>query len=457
LTYDIEKDGLRALGSKSESAHAIAIGQGLMDSSLGDAATQEASVQPRVGRRLALTSLVLGVIALALFLAGIGNPATIYYDEGLYVPVAKAFLNNAPDPSPYGPPLGKFLVAIGIKLVGDNPLGWRIASAVCGSLTLVAVFLWTYLLSKDYGIACIAAVLTLVNNFLFVMSRVAMMDVFLVFFLLWGLVAYSAALELDLGIAKRRILLYCSGISIGLAGACKWNAVDTLAVLLLTSLALFVISKRHFGNLSPSIARYAENVRQIGISSVLLAFLVCPVVSYTLTFWPQCRSLHLPFGTHQFLVMNLYIWRFHLAVGGNRFIVSPWYSWPLNLSPQRALSYLLGNPVVMWGGVVALVFSFRRFWKSFAFAEGLIVLLYAANLLQWAVTPAKCTFYYYYFPAAMILGVAIALTLRSLPQRIFGVRISLLVLSAAAIVFLWCLPKMAHLEAPWDCALGCWS
>jgi dolichyl-phosphate-mannose-protein mannosyltransferase len=224
-----------------------------------------------------------------------------------------------------------------------------------------------------------------------------------------------------------------------------------------TSFALLVIPKRHFENLSPSIARYAENVRQIGIASVLLAFLLCPVASYTLTFWPQCRSLHLPFGIHQFLAMNRYIWRFHLAVGGNRFIVSPWYSWPLNLSPQRALSYLLGNPVIMWGGLAALVFCFRRFWKSFAFAEGLIVLLYAANLLQWAVTPAKCTFYYYYFPAAMVLGVAIALTLRSLPQRVFGVRISLLVLSAASIVFLWCLPRMAHLEAPWDCALGCWS
>jgi dolichyl-phosphate-mannose-protein mannosyltransferase len=457
LTYDIDKDGLRALGSKSESAHAIAIEQGLMESRPGDAATHETSVQPRVRRRLALTCLVLGVIALALFLAGIGNPARIYYDEGLYVPVAKAFLNDAPDPSPYGPPLGKFLVAIGIKLVGDNPLGWRIASAVCGSLTLVAVFLWTYLLSKDYGIACIAGVLTLVNNFLFVMSRVAMMDVFLVFFLFWGLVAYTAALELDLGTAKRRILLCCSGISIGLAGACKWNAVDTLLVLLLTSFALFWISKRPFGNLSPSIARYAENVRQVGISNVVLALVVSPAVSYTLTFWPQCRSLQLPFGIHQFLAMNLYIWRFHLAVVGNPFIISAWYSWPLNLSPQRALSYLVGNPVVMWGGLVALVFCFRRFWKSFAFAEGLIVLLYAANLLQWAVTPAKCTFYYYYFPAAMVLGVAIALMLHSLPQTIFGVRISLLVLSAAAVVFLWCLPRMAHLDAPWDCALGCWS
>jgi hypothetical protein len=57
----------------------------------------------------------------------------------------------------------------------------------------------------------------------------------------------------------------------------------------------------------------------------------------------------------------------------------------------------------------------------------------------------------------LMLGVAIAIALRSLPQSIFGVRVSLVVLLAAALVFLWCYPRMAHLEAPWDCALGCWT
>lgn len=90
-------------------------------------------------------------------------------------------------------------------------------------------------------------------------------------------------------------------------------------------------------------------------------------------------------------------------------------------------------------------------------AEGLIVLLYLANLLQWAVTPARGTMYYYYYPEAMLLGVAIALALQSGPYRILRIRLSLLVLVSAAVVFLWCYPRMAHLEAPWDCAWGCWS
>ncbi len=50
----------------------------------------------------------------------------------------------------------------------------------------------------------------------------------------------------------------------------------------------------------------------------------------------------------------------------------------------------------------------------------------------------------------MILGVAIALAVGTIPRTIFGVRVSVIVLLAAAVVFLWCYPRM-------DCALGCWS
>jgi dolichyl-phosphate-mannose-protein mannosyltransferase len=445
------------LCAKSEASATIACTQALQRSKSAGDSTEEAPVQPQSFGRLALTSSLIFLITVAFLLAGIGNPARNYYDEPSYIAAARAFLTNGPNPNPEAPPLGKLLIAVGIKLVGDNPVGWRIAGAVCGSLTLVAVFCWTYLLSGSYRVAYLSAALTLSNNFLFVMSRVAMMDVFLVFFLLSGLAVYTAALELDITTAKRRLLLYFSGMLMGLAAACKWNAVDTLAVLLLVTFVLFWMSKHRSRLMSPSMLRYEGNLRQIGIPTVILALLVSPIISYSLTFWPLCRSLHLPFGMHQLLAMNLFIWRFHIAVPGNRFIASPWFSWPFNLHPQRALSYLLGNPVIMWGGVVALVFCLRRFWKLFAFAEGLVVLLYTANLLQWAVTPAKSTFYYYYYPAAMFLSVAIALAVHNPTRRIFGARVSLLALVAAAAVFLWCLPRMAHLEAPWDCALGCWS
>jgi dolichyl-phosphate-mannose-protein mannosyltransferase len=413
--------------------------------------------QPHKLRRLVLSSAGILAVAVAFFLAGISNPARPYYDENQYISAARAFLANAPNPNPEAPPLGKLLIAVGIKAVGDTPLGWRIAGAVCGSLTLVAIFCSSFLLSGNERTAWLATALTLLNNFLFVMSRVAMMDVFLVCFLLWGLVAYTAAVELDVAVMKRRVLVCLAGAALGLAAACKWNAVDTLAVLLLGSLVLFWSSRRAVLSNSSSIARYSANLRRIGWPTLVSALLAVPVIFYSLTFWPLCRSLRVPFSAAQLISMNVYMWRFHVEILGNKFIALPWYAWPFNLGPQRALSYLLGNPIVMWAGLVALVFCLMRFWKFRAAPEGLVALLYLANLLQWAVTPAKSTFYYYYFPAAMVLGVAVALALQNLPRKIAGIRVSLLILIAAAIVFLWCYPRMAHLDAPWDCALGCWS
>jgi len=155
--------------------------------------------------------------------------------------------------------------------------------------------------------------------------------------------------------------------------------------------------------------------------------------------------------------MRRVMWYICTSWVSNPFITSPWYTWPLNTSPLRALSYLVGNPVVTWGGLAALILCLWRFCKTVALPEGLLLLLFAANFLQWAATPEKGLFYYYYYPSVMILGVAIALAVRTLPRTIFGVRVSVIVLLAAAVVFLWCYPRMAHLETPWDCTLGCWS
>jgi dolichyl-phosphate-mannose--protein O-mannosyl transferase len=433
-----------------------------MESSSTSNPSNGSSVLTRMLHRPLVVAMILGVVSLSFLLAGIGRPAFMYYDEGVYVPEARAFVQGQLDADTKmhnlaRPPFGKMLMAIGMKAAGDTPFGWRVATAVCGALTLVAVYLWTLLLLRDPGVAFFAACLALFNNFLFVMSRVGMMDAFLVFFLMWSLVAFTAAIGMDLSARSRRFLFVCSGVLMGLAGACKWNAIDTLAVLVLVSLALLWVARRSLAGSSASLASYARSIQQIGVPTLLLGLVVAPMVSYSLTYWPLCRLLHQPFGFTGLVAIHRYMWYLSTHWVTNKAITSAWYTWPLNTSPQRALSYLVANPVVAWGGLLAVIFCLRRFWKTWDLPEGLVVLLFAANYLQWAVTPEKGLMYYYYYPAVMILGVAIAVALRSLPRTIFRVRISLILVIAAAAVFLWCYPRMMHLEAPWDCALGCWD
>jgi len=422
---------------------------------------KEPSPRARAYRHPIAIAAIFGLIALALLLTGIGKPPTMYFDEGYFVPEARAFLQGVPNPDPYAPPLakpplGKLIMAIGMEAAGDNSFGWRIAGSVCGALTVVAVYLWSYLLLQDASLAALAAGLALLNNFLFVMSRIATVDVFLLFFLMWSLVAYTAALTLDVGAGTRRILFCSSGILVGLAGACKWNALDTLGVFFLVTAALLWISRRTPIDSRSSLAAYADNVKQIGLPVLLIGLILAPIASYNLAFWPLCRIIHRPFSFHELAAMNTFMWHFNRTTVVNPLLISPWYSWPLNLSPMRVLSYLVGNPVITWGGLAALALCLRRFWMSDTFPKGMVLLLFASNYLQWAVTPQKGLYYYYYYPCVMILGVAIAVAMRGLPTRVFGMRISFLVLVAAAIVFARCYPQMAHLESPWDCTFGCW-
>lgn len=396
------------------------------------------------------------------FFIGIGKPANLYYDEPLYVREARGFLHGEIDAetrmhNSARPPFGKMLLGIGIKAAGDTPFGWRFASAICGALTLAAVYLWSFLLVRDTRIALFSAGVALLNNFLFVMSRVAMMDAFLVVFLMWSLVAYTASIVLDLSVAVRRFLVGCCGILMGLAGATKWNAIDTLAVLILVSLGLLWAARRSGSNNLAALSRPAQNIQKIGIPSLLLGLVVVPFAIYILTFWPLCRILGRPFDVATLLSVHSYMLQLSTHWATNPAITSAWYTWPLSLNPQRALSYLLANPIVSWGGLAAVIFCAGRFLKSVTFPEGLVVLLYVANFFQWAVTPEKGLMYYYYYPAVMMLGVAIAVALRNLPPTLFGVRVSLMVLVAAAAAFLWCYPRMAHLQVPWDCVLGCWN
>jgi dolichyl-phosphate-mannose--protein O-mannosyl transferase len=421
--------------------------------------SEGALVPARVYRYPVAIACSFGLAALALLLFGIKTPATMFYDEGYFVPEARVFILG-PNPNSHAnqekPPLGKLLLSIGIRAAGDNALGWRVAAAVCGSLALVAIFLWTYLLLQDTRLACLAAGLTVFDNFWFVMSRIGMMDAFLMLFLTWSLVAFTACLVLDVSTRQRRFLFCSSGVLIGLAGACKWNAIDTLAVFFLVTFALWWIARHPIANANSSLAVCAEKIRQLGVPVLLLGLVVAPIVAYSLAYWPLCQAIRRPFDIHELVAMHKSIWHFNSTTISNPTIISPWYSWPFNLGPQRALSYLVGNPVVAWGGLAAMAVCLRRFWKAVSFQEGLVFLLFAANYLQWAVTPEKGVFYYYYYPSVMILGVTIAVALRSLPARVFGISISLLVLIAAGTYFLRCYPQMAHLEAPWDCAFGCW-
>ena len=52
---------------------------------------------------------------------------------GLNAPICQAVAAAGyTAPTPVHPPLGKWLIALGIRIFGMNPVGWRIGAAVAG-------------------------------------------------------------------------------------------------------------------------------------------------------------------------------------------------------------------------------------------------------------------------------------------------------------------------------------
>jgi len=179
-----------------------------------------------------LTSGALFLFTLIVRIMNLDNPPTLMVDEVYYVPAAKSILEADGDPNYVHPPLGKLLIALGIAVFGYNSFGWRIAGAVAGSIIIPV----TYLLGrKAFGDAAAVAssALLILDPLMHVMSRIAMLDIFLALFVALAF----------LGVCYNR--LYLSAAALGLA--CGVKLVGAFAVV---GVAAYLICTRRTGKVA---------------------------------------------------------------------------------------------------------------------------------------------------------------------------------------------------------------
>ena len=146
-------------------------------------------------------------------------PDKLVFDEVYYVDGARDLLANGvevTDSKPefvVHPPVGKWLIAMGIKLFGDDPMGWRISAAFFGVLSILLIFIVARKLFNSDFLALLAAALVSIDGLHVVMSRTALLDIFLMTFLLG---AFLALLN------ENYLLL---AVLLGLALGTKWSAL----------------------------------------------------------------------------------------------------------------------------------------------------------------------------------------------------------------------------------------
>ena len=198
-------------------------------------------------REFAPITLILG-FALTLRLWRLNQPKGYIFDEIYYAKNAASLVNDGVELNAQGdaefvvhPPLGKWLIGLGIKAFGDNEFGWRISAALVGSATVLLIFMITKSLFNSLFLSNTAAALMSLDGLHLVMSRVALLDIFLMFFIL---LAFYLVLQNN---------LWLSGVVIGVAGATKWSAFFLIPLLILLTINF---SKFHCSTLVMRIGQY---------------------------------------------------------------------------------------------------------------------------------------------------------------------------------------------------------
>jgi dolichyl-phosphate-mannose--protein O-mannosyl transferase len=87
------------------------------------------------------------------------------------------------------PPFGKILIAGGEWAFGLSPFGWRCATAVVGSLAILVLARTARRMTRSTLLGCVAGLLLALDGLEFVMSRTALLDIFVMF---WVLAAFAA-------------------------------------------------------------------------------------------------------------------------------------------------------------------------------------------------------------------------------------------------------------------------
>jgi len=390
--------------------------------------------------------VVLTLLGGGLRFAGITHPRGFVFDEFyasdgcLYVlgPYGQCLTDT--EISVVHPPLGKWLIGAGIRLLGFTPRGWRLAPLVAGALSVAVLYLLARRLLGSTLAASLAAWLLTFDFLHFVMSRTAMLDVFVVFF---GLVSFLCLLyDRDRKIATRpvsrhlflhRLLtrpwLLGAGIAGGAATACKWSGGYLLGAVAL--LAFMQAAARR----QDEARRYRRVAREEGVL-LLVALVLVPAVVYVVSYSGRLEGTLLAWPWVDGSWMRAFFARQHLMVGhhtGSLFThpyASPAWSWLFIKRPvlfyfrdlgegrfQEILA--LGNPLVWWCALVALVVTGWRVLRRRCVQdpETLVVVGFAAGYVPWLVVTRQEAFLYYLLPAVPFLCLALANVVAGISAR----------------------------------------
>lgn len=395
---------------------------------------------PAFLRRPLPLALLLALVAELLFAWRLTTPSMLVFDEVHYVPAARTLLALTGPANTEHPLLGKTLIAAGIALFGDGPLGWRALSTLAGTTVVVGIYAILWLGLCRLRPALVGALCVLLNFTVFVQARIAMLDGFMAAFVVAGAACLLWAMRGRGAAAWRRWT--AGAVLLGLATACKWTAAPYVAFAGLA----FLLLRRP--------GRW-DGIRPI---PALAVFGLVSIATYFLTFLPALFYYREPLTLATLIPFQEEMYALQVQVLPAHTYQSSWWTWPLDLRPiwylyepvdgaQRGI-LMLGNPAVMWGGLVAILVCAVTWLRTRNVAAGTSAALWIVSIAIWAAIPKSLGFFYYYYLSSIWLGVALAVAFDVLRDRLRYWDEMFLVLAATLFVHFYPILSAGALSGP---------
>ena len=395
-------------------------------------------------------ALSFGLIGLALRLWNLDSPKGKIFDEIYYATNAESLLQKGVEiDSESGlaqfivhPPSGKWLIASGIKFFGNNEFGWRFAAAIVGSISIILMYFTAKKLFNNKLLSVFAASLISLDGLHLVHSRIALLDIFLLFFIQIAVLAFLQS------------KYWISALTLGLACSVKWSGLYVLIALAFYVLILDIRKNRYLGLQFP--------IREMARRNLLFRFLqfgIFPVFIYiaswfswfiTNTGWDRNYSSNPLFSLWHY---HSEILNFHTKLTDSHpYSANPW-SWLIQGRPtsffyetpkscggascsQEILA--LGTPILWWAATLALLVTIgywvsKRDWQ----AEILLVVI-GASYLPWFAIQERTMFSFYAIAFEPFLLLTLVYLLSKVPKN--QRRIALIFTAIVLVNFLYFLP-----------------
>ena len=360
----------------------------------------------RVSRDWTL-ALSLTLIAFIQRVWSLGYPKGFIFDEVYYAKNANSLLLHGVeiDASKNSaefivhPPVGKWLIAIGIKVFGYNEFGWRISAAIVGSLSVTLIYFTAKKLFNSEFLSIATAFLILVDGLNLVHSRTALLDIFLMFFI------QCAVLAIIFG------NYWIAGIALGLACGTKWSGLYFTIALAIFVLILDWNRRRQTPTDNPIKEVIAED-----LPTRFVEFGLIPVLSYliswtgwflTNTGWDRKYS---PNILKSFWHYHSEILNFHAGLTEKHpYMANPWswlimgrptsfyYKAPKDCGASSCSKEVLalGTPLLYWSMAIALVAVIGIWLSNRDSVSGLLLTVIGGGYLPWFFFQKRTMFTFY--------------------------------------------------------------